>query len=425
MKKMRETVVLIVFLITGMSLHAQDSISLTECHRLAASHAPRMKDSEVIRTIESLKISKITRNWLPEMNVNGKFSYQSDVVTIALEDAPIPVEFPEVSRDQYMLNLDLSQTLYDGGINSRKKALEQAEAEAELQQVKVDLYGIKEQVNQLFFTTLVLQENLLNLGINLDNLTGRREVLQTSLENGVILESDLMMIDVEILRIRQAMVEIEAGRKSCVETLEVLCGTDFHEDATLVKPLLDSVGRQKGIRPEYRLFELKEASMEAGRELLSRKRIPVLYAFGQTGYGKPGYNMLNNEWDFYYMVGAGLRWNIWDWNQSRQEAMVLEQQKYLLRNRKAAFDRQMESLKIQEKAKMEQYRKTLEMDEQVLGLQGEIAERAATKLENGTITATDYLIELNKESQARIRLTTHQIQLMQSYVNYLTIQGNL
>ncbi|HDS07314.1 MAG TPA: TolC family protein, partial [Bacteroides sp.] len=367
----------------------------------------------------------IQKNWFPELNVNGRFSYQSDVVTVALEDAPIPVAFPEVPRDQYGLNLDLSQTLYDGGVNSRKKALEKAEAEAEFQQVKVDLYGIREQVNQLFFNFLILRENLGNMEINLENLVRRREVLQTGLNHGVVLESDLMVMDVEILRVRQAMAEIASGMRSCLEALEVLCGRDFREHAVLVRPEPEEIPQEEGTRPEYRLFELREATLDAGKELQSRKRIPVLYAFGQTGYGKPGYNMLNDEWDFYYMVGAGIRWNIWDWDRSRSEATILEQQKQLLRSRRAAFDQQLESRMVQEKARIAQYRETLALDEQVLALQKEIADRAATRLENGTLTATDYLIELNKENQARNRLTTHQLQLIQSLVNYRTLQGKL
>ncbi|HER09539.1 MAG TPA: TolC family protein [Bacteroides sp.] len=425
MKTKRKTGILLVFLLTGFFLHAQDSITLFDCHSLATQHAPRMRDSDVIREMEKLNTKNIEMNWFPEVHVNGKLSYQSDVVTLAMDNPLVPLEFPEVPHDQYGLNLDLSQTLYDGGINRRLKALEQAEAEAELQQVEVDLYGIREQVNQLFFTTLVLQENRMNLAINLDNLTKRREVLQTSFENGMILESDLMMLDVEILRVKQAIVELEAGKKACMEALGVLCGRDFPGDVVLVKPFPEGIGGADGSRPEYRLFALKEASLDAGKELLTRKKVPILYAYGQTGYGKPGYNLLSNEWDYYYMVGAGIRWKLWDWNQSRREAMVLEQQKQLLRNRKDAFDQRMESLKLQERAKMEQYRETLELDEQVLALQKKITARAASELENGTLTATDYLIELNKESQARIRYTTHQILLKQSHINYLTIQGNL
>ncbi len=36
-------------------------------------------------------------------NLNGKMSYQSDVVTVALTDPTIPVDFPEVPHDQYGL----------------------------------------------------------------------------------------------------------------------------------------------------------------------------------------------------------------------------------------------------------------------------------------------------------------------------------
>ncbi len=61
----------------------------------------------------------------------------------------------------------------------------------------------------------------------------------------------------------------------------------------------------------------------------------------------------------------------------------------------------------------------------MLQLREEISDHAATKLSNGTITATEYITELNKESLARINLATHEILLKQSICNYLTIQGNL
>jgi outer membrane protein TolC len=173
------------------------------------------------------------------------------------------------------------------------------------------------------------------------------------------------------------------------------------------------------------LFDLKHKSMEAGKELVGKKRMPVLYAFGQTGYGKPGYNMMNENWDYYYMLGAGLKWKIWDWNKTSREKQIIGYQQEMLQTRRASFDKEIESLLVQEEAKIEQYRQTMEMDQQVLELQKQISEQAAVQLENGTLTATDYVTELNKESLARITLATHQVMLMQSKANYLTIQGNL
>ncbi len=153
--------------------------------------------------------------------------------------------------------------------------------------------------------------------------------------------------------------------------------------------------------------------------------MPVLYAFGQTGYGKPGYNMMSETWDYYYMVGAGFKWKIWDWNNTSREKQLIGYQQEMLQTQRASFDKEIESQLVQEEAKIEQYRLTMEMDQQVLELQKKISEQAAVQLDNGTMTATDYVTELNKESLARITLATHQIMLMQSMANYLTIQGNL
>ncbi|MCK5135062.1 MAG: TolC family protein [Bacteroidales bacterium] len=421
---MRTTAVILLLTMTG-SLAAQDSITLFDCHLQALENAPRLSDREIIRQIGALKVDNAGTSWFPSLNLNGKLSYQSDVVTVALTDPTIPVSFPEVPHDQYGLNLDVSQNLYDGGITRQTKVFEEAATAADLQQVEVDLYGLKSKVNQFYFAILVLQENRKNLDIHMDNLMTRCEVMNSAIEHGTMLETDLKVVDVEILRVKQSVVEIDARRKSFLGVLNVLCGEEFHEGIHLAAPILDGLNGEQNTRPEYQWFDLENASMEAGKELMGKKRMPVLYAFGQTGYGKPGYNMMSEEWDFYYMLGAGLRWNIWDWNSSNRERQVIEQQQQILRNRRASFDQEIESLMVQEEAKMEQYKKSMELEKRVLKIQTELSENAAIKLANGTITATEYITELNKENVARINLATHQIQLMQSFVNFLTIQGNL
>ena len=419
------TPALILLLTKAGSLVGQGSITLFDCHLLAQGNAPRLNDREIIRQIGDLKVDNAGTSWFPSLNLNGKLSYQSDVVIVSLTDPSIPVDFPEVPHDQFGLNLDISQNLFDGGITKSQKAYEEAASAAELQQVEVDLYGLKARVNQYYFATLVMQENRRNLGIHMDNLMTRHEVISAAIEYGTMLETDLKVIEVEILKIKQSLVEIDARRNSFLGALSVLCGIEFHKGTLLVIPVLDGKKGDRGARPEYQWFYLKNASMEAGKELMGKKRMPVLYAFGQTGYGKPGYNMLSGEWDFYYMVGAGLRWNIWDWNSSSRDRQVIGHQQQILRNQQASFDQEIESLMVQEEAKMEQFKESMKLEKQVLKLQTEISENAATRLANGTITATDYITELNKESLARINLATHQIQMMQSYANYLTIQGNL
>jgi len=419
------TAAVILFLSLGAILMAQDTITLFECHHQALELAPRMKDREFIRQIGDLKVDNTSTNWFPSLDLNGKLSYQSDVVTVALTDPAIPVAFPEVPHDQYGLNLDISQTLYDGGITKQKKNYELAAVAADLQQVEVDLYGLKAKVNQFYFAILVLQENRKNLEIHMDNLVKKHEVMKTAIEHGTMLETELKVMDVEILKVRQSMAEIDARKKAFLGALKVLCGDGIHEGIQLETPYLDPITSMQNSRAEHQWFDLKNASMEAGKELMSKKRMPVLYAFGQTGYGKPGYNMMSDGWDFYYMVGAGLKWKIWDWNSSKRDRQVIDQQQNMLLSQRASFDKEIESLKVQEEAKIEQFRNSMELEGEVLVLQEEISENAAVKLANGTITATEYITELNKESVARINLATHRLRLIQSIANYLNIQGNL
>ncbi len=403
----------------------QSTLTLFECQQLARDHAPRLGDLEVIQEMGDTKIDQASSHWYPTLDLSGKLSYQSDVVTVELTDPDIPVDFPQVPHDQYGLNLDIIQNIYDGGISRGKKSYEEAIMAADLQQVEVDLYRLKGKVNQYYFAVLVMQENRRNLDIHLQNLQARYERVQTAVTHGTVLETELHVIEVEKLKVKQSILELDSRKKSYMGVLRVLCGEEIKEDAILEKPEFGGVEESGMNRPELKLFDLKDKSMEAGKELVAKKRMPVLYAYGQTGYGKPGYNMMSENWDYYYMLGAGLKWKIWDWNTTSREKQLIGYQQQMLQTQRASFDREIESLLVQEEASMEQYRLSMEMDQQVLVLQKKISERAAVSLDNGTITATDYVTELNKESLARITLATHQVMLMQSTANYLTIRGNL
>jgi len=73
--------------------------------------------------------------------------------------SPIPgLEFPSPQNDQYNLTLDVSQIIYDGGIIRSQQDLAQLSGMVDNQQLKVELYQIRERVNALFFNVLFLQQ---------------------------------------------------------------------------------------------------------------------------------------------------------------------------------------------------------------------------------------------------------------------------
>lgn len=75
------------------------------------------------------------------------------------------------------------------------------------------------------------------------------------------------------------------------------------------------------------------------------------------------------------------------------------------------------------KAEISKYENIISKDEQILNNRKEIIRAANSQLENGVITSTDYLTELNAENNAQLNLTLHKVQLALAIAEYNTILG--
>lgn len=421
---MKHLIFLAIFLVQ-VPLWGQDTLDLDRCIEQAIEQAPKRANREEIARKGSLQQENLQTNWLPTLTLNGQVTYQSDVVSLEMDDPSIPFSFPDMPHEQVALNLDVEQTLYDGGTVARKKTLERIETETALQQLKVDLYGIRENITQLYFSVLLLQENRENVEIALDNLKRQETLVQAALENGTAMESDLHIIRVEIMEILQSLDELDARRNALIQMIAIHTGKELDPETVLKVPYLEVEEDSALARPEMELFELQSATLEAGKELVQTRRRPRVFAFGQAGYGLPGYNMLNDEWDTYYRIGAGLRWQILDWNQVKREQQIFDARKQMVHNARNSFEQQINAAMAKEREEMKHYRQAIEMDRKMLKMRREITCNAASRLENGVINATEYTVELNREQRVRVKLTTHKIKLLQSLATYKSLQGTL
>ena len=421
---MKPYTMILFLLLTGM-LNAQDTLTLIQCLDGAVAHAPRLQDKQLLNEQGELTLSNIRSAWYPELNLNGKITYQSDVVSIEPDQAGIPLAFPEMPHEQYGMNLDVRQTLYDGGLTKQQKKYEQAAAAMAIGQVDVDLYALRERVTDLYFSVLLLQETRENLEIILENLKAREQVLRSSVEHGVAGRSDLRLISVEILKTLQSISELDARRGGLLRVIGIYMGRAFDEQVMLDKPYFEWEPGEEMERPELEWFDLRSNLLESVAGLAEVKRMPRVFAYGQAGVGRPGYNMLNDDFDSYYMVGAGVQWNIWDWNQVKREKQILEKKQQMIGHTREAFSMNTRAGMEQQVRQMEHYRNTLSLDEKMLEIRISITGESASRLENGVITATDYLQVLNQENMARTRRSTHQLQLLKAMAYYKLLNGTL
>src|SRR5881275_2657558 len=151
---------LLVLLMAGISTSGQDGGPLTifEAFRLADQNYPLLHQKDLIRQSEKLNRENLDVSFLPQFNVNGQATYQSDVTHFNIQ---IPgFKQPLISKDQYKLVGELDQMVYDAGTTHSQQEIQELNASVEEARVDVDLYQLHTRVSQLYFGIL-LQDQLL------------------------------------------------------------------------------------------------------------------------------------------------------------------------------------------------------------------------------------------------------------------------
>ncbi|HEX5669422.1 MAG TPA: transporter, partial [Chitinophagaceae bacterium] len=73
---------------------------------------------------------------------------------------------------------------------------------------------------------------------------------------------------------------------------------------------------------------------------------------------------------------------------------------------------------------IDKYKDLINSDDQIIVLRKQVKDASAAQLENGVITSSDYIREVNAEEQARQNQVLHRLQLLQAIIDQKTTTGN-
>lgn len=248
--------------------------------------------------------------------------------------------------------------------------------------------------------------------------------MQSAFSNGVIIKSDIDILTSEKIKLEQQQVENEIRKTSLLKVLSGLTGSDIEGSVMFVLPASKDEKGSDLLRPELQLFDLRKEQLEAGMRLIESKRMPKAFGFATLGYGNPpGSNFFKDEFAPYYILGAGIKWNIFDWNKAKNEKQIISFQQGIIENRKKDLSDNLNRLLEAKNAEILSLNTMLESDKELITLRKRITSSAESQYENGTITTTEYLNELNSERMALINYEIHKINLALAKVEYLNISG--
>ncbi len=418
------SIICIAFLLSIGNIFAQKALTIDDCQLKARDNYPQIKQFGLIEQSKEYNLSNLSKAYLPQLTLNGQTTYQSDVTHVPIS---VPgMNIPTIDRDQYRATIDLSQTIWDGGSTNSQQKITRASNEIEKQNIEIDLYSIRTQVNQLFFGILTLEEQLKQLDILNKDLNNSYNVTNALFKNGTATSSDVDAIHVELLNNDQKKMELKSLQKAYTEILSALINEKISEQTTLEKPSRLMINPLSAIvRPEMTLFRKQRELYDAQESLITAKNMPKFSLFAQGGYGKPGLNMLSNNFDLFAIGGIRLSWNFGNLYTKNNERKLIDLNKNHINISEETFIFNTNLKLTQSYNEIQKAQELMQKDDEIITLRNRVKAASESKYENGVYTVNDLIRDINAESQSRQAKIIHEIQYLMSIYNYKTIKGEV
>ena len=404
-----------------MLLGAHAQLTIERCQELARANYPLIRQYGLIEQSSKYTLDNLKHTWLPQVNLSAQATYQSETPSFPDQMkamlATSGLEMKGLAKDQYRVQLDVTQKIYDGGKVSSERALNEAQDLEQKAQTDVDLYGLKNRVNDLFFGVLLLDDRIKQTDMTLEMLNGNLDKLQSHVRNGAATTADESQLRAEIMTVEQGKTTMEWNREAYKHMLEILIGEQVG-DRYLVRPSAAEPATNVINRPELRLIDAKIGTLNAREKSINASVLPVISAFGQAFYGYPGYNtfenMVNRKWSLNAMVGVRATWSLsslYDRKNNLSKLTTARQQAELQRD-VFLLNTQLEASRDNDE--ISRLRELIASDATIVNLRRDVRLAEESKLRNGVIDIHRLVERITDESTAAQSQIIHNIELLKT-----------
>jgi outer membrane protein TolC len=388
---------------------------------MAKQNYPLIKQYTLIEKTKEYSISNAQKGILPQFNIAGQATYQSAVtqIPISLPNVNIPI----MSKDQYRLYGEVSQSITDLFTVKDQKKYINASSEIEVQKAEVELYKLRERINNLFFGILLIDAQIQQTELLKKDIQSGIEKANVAIDNGISIKSTTDNLKAELLKANQRTIELKATRKGYADMLALFIGNPIDESTILEKPHRQVIATIIN-RLELKLFDLQKKTFDIQNKLITNRNMPRVSVFFQGGLGRPALNMLDNDFKEYYIGGLRLNWNIAGFYTYKNEKKTLALNQSFIDIQRETFLFNTNLTLKQQNADITKMQELIETDKCIITLRESVKTATQNQLTYGTATTNDYLIAVNAEDQAKQNLVLHEIQLLLIEYSVQTTSGN-
>lgn len=416
---MKRITLLAIAALVLLCAHAQ--LTIEQCQRLARENYPLIRQYGLIDQSSKFTLDNLKHSWLPQVNLSAQATYQNETPSFPDQMkamlAASGLDMKGLAKDQYRLQLDVNQKIYDGGKASSERAITQAQDVEQKAQTDVDLYSLNKRVNDLYFGALLMDESIKQTEMTLEMLNGNLDKLRAHVRGGIATSADESQLRAEIMTVEQSKTTMEWNRQAFIHMLEILIGKHIGEQQLVVPNATEPISSTID-RPELRLIDAKIGTINARERAINASVMPVISAFGQAFYGYPGYNtfenMVNRKWSLNALVGVRATWslsslydrknNLSRLNTARQQA-ELQREAFLVNTRLEVSH---------ENDEIKRLRELIASDATIVSLRRDVRQAEESKLRNGIIDIHRLVERITDENTAAQAQILHNIELLKT-----------
>ena len=396
--------------------------TLEECQQAAEKNYPLIKQYGLIAKTTQLTVKNIQKGRLPQVTASAQATYQSAVTawpeSMQSMYQQMGLNMKGLSKDQYKIGIDLQQTIYDGGAISSQRNIAQKEGKVQEAQTETNLYQVRRRVNEMYFSLLLLNEQIqLNEDVKTLLLSSEKK-LSAMVKGGTAATSDLDNVRAERLSVEQQNENLKQQKLILQCMLSVFCGLEVNNTQ---KPAPVQVASSVNNRPEMRLYNSQLELTEAKEKALDTQLRPKLGLFAQGFYGYPGLNMfedmMNRKWSLNGIVGIKLSWNVSAFYTHKNDKARLSAQREMIENAREVFLFNNKLEEIQQNENINRYQTMIKSDDEIIVLRTNVRKAAESKLAHGIIDVISLLREINNENAAKTQQSIHEIDMLKEMYN--------
>lgn len=418
---MKKSCRIIAVLLSGLSsIGMYAGITIEECVEKSMSNYPLVRKYGLMEATKDIELSDINKGWLPRVGIYAQATAQNVVPSFPETLTGVLNQMGQdvrgLGKMQYKLGVDISQTIWDGGVSKAKRELIRSQDAISRASLDVELYSLRERVENIYFAVLLTEEQIAQCRVTQNVLENNLDKLRSMLRNGVAMQSDIDMVEAQCLELNQKIMQAQSSLKGYKRVIELFIGESLG-GKEFERPAGDIPVDMKSNRVELKLFDNRIAANQATERLSKTSMMPKIGLFAQAYYGYPGFDyfqsMMNRNLSFNILAGVKISWDLHSLytkkNISKRTSVniedVIADKELFLFNSNIQTISQLETI--------EGLKDMMREDGRIINLRSNVRKAAESQLNNGVIDATALLTKISDENLAELTAKFHEIQLIQ------------